>query len=201
MKLVGDPHIINQDDMNKYINYLRQYNYLDSICMGDLSMDINHWDSLLDTPHRVLPGNHDPYPECITHPNSLGDFGILNEMDKQGNPIKVFFCRGAWTPKNYLGEVFPEEELSSEQLASALELYLEEKPDVVITHCSPTVFGPYNFPWGGFYDSSRTGECLDMMFSEYEPRYWICGHYHYNMEIPYGDCTGVVLGKWSRYEI
>jgi len=139
--------------------------------------------------HRYLFGNHD------FHPNRsdmcLGDWGWIDWG------YKIFYLSGGFSidweyrQKHMPGTWHPEEELSSDSLRQAVQLYEGVKPDLVLSHEAPrevaNMIGNPSFlrNWG--YDpetfTTRTSETLQAMFEIHKPKAWYFGHFHVSKKL------------------
>lgn len=156
--------------------------------VGDLGLGFPKSESpVLPQDCKFIRGNHDNPPVCREHPNYLGDYGVT-EIDGH----KIFFLGGAWSidrPYRVEGvSWWPEEELMIVELNDALDLYIAEKPDIVVTHDGPQ----HATTWilnrflltstnAGRMESpqvTRTGQALYAMFEEHQPKLWVFGHWH-----------------------
>lgn len=125
--------------------------------------------------HMFIRGNHDDPALCKVHGNYLGDYGII---DLEG--LKTFYLGGGmsidWRYR-ILGKTWwKEEELSYPELAKAIEMFEQEKPDVVLSHEAP-----YEIPIVGshhYNDRSRTATALQQMWDIHKPKHWFFGHHH-----------------------
>jgi DNA repair exonuclease SbcCD nuclease subunit len=72
-------------------------------------------------------------------------------------------------------DYWPKEQLSIEAMDKALELYIKEKPDIVISH-----EGPRSIAKRLLRNAvpTPTNLLLDEMNKVHKPRYWLFGHYH-----------------------
>lgn len=94
---------------------------------------------------RWIRGNHDNPSKSREHPNYMGDWGY--DVNR-----KLFWLAGAWSidrdvrlrwereggPKTW----WPDEQLSQEELDRALALYIETKPEIVVSHEAPASVVP-----------------------------------------------------------
>jgi len=140
--------------------------------------------------HRFIRGNHDNPELCRAHPNYLGDYGYLSAQD-------IFFLSGGWsidvdfrTPGI---DWWRDEELTTQELQSAIDLYEQSKPRIVVSHECPTAVKAATLravahqnrnSWGDKATyHSRTELALQAMFELHQPEVWIYGHYHVRCEI------------------
>ena len=192
MLLIGDVH-------QKNIQYEK---IIDNCCgksvvLGDFGFDTEHkW--LLkykDTErHKGLFGNHDYYP-LVNEKHSLGHFGMYEGM---------FFVRGAETPwfdrgRRMMGvDLFENEQLTYAELTKAFELYVQEKPEIVISHDCPSFLRYAEFD---IRNTTTTSETLDAMFDAHKPKYWFFGHFHKPIQVNYSGCQFRCLGELESVEI
>jgi hypothetical protein len=179
LRLIGDVH----GRVSEYVALCQEAEH--TVQVGDLGFRRHYREIVrrLDpVRHRFVPGNHDDY--AMLPPHALGDFGVHTAAG-----ISLFFVRGAFsidgkfrTPQV---DWWPEEELSEDQLANALDLYLDVKPQLVVTHDCPLsitrrVGNAKLVQAFGFGDDlrTRTQVALQAMLDRHQPARWIFGHYH-----------------------
>lgn len=194
MILIGDVH-------RKIDDYLRIVNKAEcSIQLGDFGYK-DDWDSLIGkvdpNHHLILRGNHD-YPAAES-PFDLGDYGIaLAEKD-------FWFMRGAKSryPLNGRRKIegvnwWPNEELSEEQLAKAIETFIQLKPNLVLTHECPS---DIKRVLTGRKATDRTSIALNACFAEHQPSCWYFGHHHKDWTKKVGKTTFTCLNELSTVKI
>jgi predicted phosphodiesterase len=187
MIVVGDIH--GKFDM--FRTKMKHFNKLfptDSVLqVGDLGIGFPKSQSTVLPSHcKFIRGNHDHPLECKNHPNYLGDYGITS-IDGH----KIFYLGGAWSiDRAYRKEGvtwWPDEELSIAELNDALELFIKEKPEIVITHDGPNqithyLLNRFLINIGENREQSviptRTGQALSAMFDNHQPKLWLFGHWH-----------------------
>lgn len=182
MWFIGDIHS-KADHYKGILEMIDRLNPLEqSIQVGDLGI----WPEedkfpRVDQRHKFIRGNHD-YPEgCRLHPNYLGEYGITELGD-----AKLFYMGGAYSidQKQRTPGIdwWRDEELSYLQIYDAIELFIREKPNIVVTHDAPAwavidMFSRiYHIDLDGAKSATRTG--LDIMFDNHKPDLWVFGHYH-----------------------
>jgi hypothetical protein len=160
---------------------------------------------------KFIRGNHDSPQECQAHKNYAGEFGYWPEF-------KLFFMGGAFSidhawrrsamkQLHYPLIWWPDEELSVEQLEEAKKLYLEYKPEVVVTHDCPSLVS--RILLGelliGFRPEklvrTRTGDVLQSMFALHQPKQWFFGHYHVDKTFTVEGTEFVCLNELSTYDL
>lgn len=190
MILVGDVHG-RLDDFRRNMKRLHKDHPDETIVqVGDMGIGFPKSQSTMLPPFcKFIRGNHDKPEDCRAHSNYLGDFGAI-EIDGH----KVFYVGGAWSidrPMRIEGvSWWPEEELSIAELNQALELYIETKPDIMITHDGPQhattyILNRFALASQNSYRfetpvATRTGQALYAMFEAHQPKLWVFGHWHYS---------------------
>ena len=188
MIFVGDVHGYLDTFRRELKKYKKLYPNETVIQIGDMGLGFpKSQSSILPNYCNFVRGNHDAPNVCRAHPNYLGDFG-----SKEIDGHRTFFVSGAYSiDRAYRTEGiswWPEEELSIMELNTALEQYVEYKPEIMITHDGPShattwLLNRYilanNVP---YVEQSpiptRTGQALTAMFEQYQPKLWIFGHWH-----------------------
>jgi hypothetical protein len=130
--------------------------------------------------HKFIRGNHDDPALCRSHPNYLGDYGFLSEQN-------IFYVSGGYSIDHIFRIVdvtwWEDEELGEIQMNSAINLYKETKPKIMVSHECPlsmkidSVTNAWKFDY-----NSRTEIMLQNMFDIHRPDYWIYGHHHKFLE-------------------
>ena len=202
LRFIGDVH----GRIDQYIALCREAEH--SIQVGDLGF-AEHYAQVaaeLDpTRHKYIPGNHDDLDHLPPH--CLGDFGVHGV-----GRMKIFFMRGAFSiDREYRqreGLWWPNEELSDDQLAQAVELYAQIKPKWVVTHDCPLEVAHYvSNPdllqaFGHDADfQSRTQRALQTMFDLHQPERWIFGHFHRNATFQEGRTWFTCLDEMAVLDL
>lgn len=127
---------------------------------------------------KFVRGNHDNPAVCKLRTDYLGDYGVMG---------KIGFISGAWSIDHYLRtpdvDWWEDEQLSSVELQKAIDLIVKEKPPIIISHCAPDVFAKelvFDFV------PTRTGQAMQILFEQYQPELWVCGHYHTSLDLVIG---------------
>jgi hypothetical protein len=177
MIVIGDIH----GKYGEYRNLLRRYKDQPSVQIGDFGYGFGPVPEFPETA-KFFRGNHDSPDECRKSPNYLGEFGV-RKMDG----VEFFFVSGAWSI-DWQGRVpgvswWQDEELSIAQLNEALALYIETKPDIVLTHDGPNqiterMMARYDIGFHKPLIPNRTAQALSAMFHAHQPKKWIFGHWH-----------------------
>lgn len=182
IKIIGDVH-------GKFDAYKKLIEDAEaSIQIGDFGFDV-HWSKLsrhkIDPDrHKIIPGNHDDY--AFLKEDKLAKnwtFGKeYGEVEFFG--LNFFFLRGAWSiDKKYRTPEYDwweAEELTSEELDKAYDLYVKAKPEVMITHECPgqSFDGISQIIFGAVWHPNRTSQMLQRMWEAHKPNLWIFGHWH-----------------------
>lgn len=206
MLIVGDVH-------GKYHEFFAKIrNSKDTFQVGDMGLG---FDDLLNytednESHLFIRGNHDDPALCKKHPNYAGEFGYIKEK-------KLFFCGGAisidkmfriaYEKKHGRKIWWPDEELSESQLENAKQLYIDKKPEIVITHdCPASVRVKLLTKIAiGFRPEkeipSRTCTYFESMFLAHQPKIWVFGHYHIDQDFKLAGTRFICLNELSTIEI
>lgn len=206
LRLIGDVH----GKISKYIPIA--INAEHSIQIGDMgfrdSYELMRTCQLDATRHKFLPGNHDDYG-VLPNEFSLPDFGVLEDTTFG----KIFFVRGAFSiDKNHrtLGiDYFSNEELSYKTSLEAYELYMNEKPDIVLSHEGPTlatrkITSPAilkEFGWNPSTFLTSTTRMLNTMLDSHVPKLWVFGHYHRPLDQVISGCRFICLAELQYYDL
>lgn len=194
IRFIGDVHgywnqyrdIIYRDATNKNIE--------NSIQVGDLGMGFSSYSEwapdsaaafdkkFKNGNHRFIRGNHDNPSEVKKCSKWIPD-GTIETTDL-GN--KIMYVGGAWSidwAYRTMGvDIWEDEELSLQELNDLVNLYDQEKPDIMITHTAPIGIpaGPMGFRILG--NGARTELALQEMLEIHRPKFWIFGHWHKNFD-------------------
>lgn len=171
---------------------------LNSIQVGDFGFREEHnWHSqeIDSLKHKINFGNHDYYP-FLEYPYSLGNFSFLFES-------QVMTIRGAesidkWKRKEGV-DWFPEEENTYQVFEEIIELYLERKPKIIISHDCPKSIAENYFIYGE--STSRTTSAFQFMFENYQPELWVFGHYHESKTVVENNTKFICLNELETLEI
>lgn len=153
--------------------------------------------------HRFIRGNHDNPELCKQQENFIDDGTIENVGDNT-----IMYIGGASSiDRMYRIEGiswWPDEQLSTDQLFNLVDLYVETRPDIMITHeCPETVAdglcAVYNKT--KFVDPSRTRQAFESMLHFHRPKLWIFGHWHHDLDWLYQGTRFVCLDEFSHIDI
>ena len=220
LRVIGDVHAqIDHADLftrdgRPYLEIVADAAY--SIQLGDMG-DRETYEQLVAHVdagrHRFFPGNHEQYEGLPPH--SLGDFGSV-----QWGGVDFFFVRGAWSSDQELlvqlgreqGKTlwFKQEELTDEQMRTALEEYLRARPRIVLSHDAPTHVA--RLAWHharsfsapnpkALFCASRTTDFLERLLEHHQPRLWLFGHYHRDWRHKESGTLFVCVGELSYVDI
>lgn len=172
MWFIGDIH-------GRFDDYFKLVQKLDMDCsiqLGDFGLGFpgRPGPAKWNLDHRFIRGNHDSPNACREHPNYLGDFGYLPAQD-------MYYISGAWSidyKTRIMGvSIWPDEELSYEELDKIIKEIPEKKPRVIISHDCPDCIRGQLFGFDRFFPT-KTGKAFDVVFERWQPTWWIFGHYH-----------------------
>lgn len=135
---------------------------------------------------KAIRGNHD-YPYAAKRDLVyMGDYGITEDG--------LFYVSGAWSVDRMhrTPEVdwWHDEELTDKDFEAAKNLYIAEKPEIVMTHDCPAFMArvmielgiarrPENEGWGR-HPETRTSVALENIWNSLptKPKVWVHGHWH-----------------------
>lgn len=169
--IIGDVHC----KIEQYYEIIKKQN-CDSIQVGDFGFKYEHdWHlkNIDSNKHKINFGNHDYY-EFLNEKHSLGNFSFDGT---------IMTIRGANSIDKYRRtegvDWFSNEELNYNEMQEVIDAYIENKPDIVITHDCPKSICYSLF---GIYDKSITRDGLECMFELHKPDIWIFGHHHKSID-------------------
>ncbi len=189
--IVGDPH----QWWDIYFDKIEGYDY--SVCLGDVGLGIVdryiHYNKMIpEGTHYLIRGNHDDPETCKHITNCLPTFGSLFHGE-------MFYIAGATVPPYICG---PEswgdlEQLSLDELETAIELYAETKPLVVVSHEAPyhIAFDMHD----GKAHPNRTSSAFDRMLEIHKPNKWIFGHHHKSYNKIEDNCLFLGLAELETH--
>ena len=193
IKLIGDVHG-KLDQYKKIVLGAERYGDK-TISLGDNGFESEWLDgekflSGLDgglENHKWLAGNHDFYPNYPRFGQSLGDFGVWND---------VFFIRGAESIDRHRRiegrDWFREEELNYLEGFNCFKLYEQTKPDFVVSHTCPSLIKEDIF---GYTDNDCTSSLLQQLFEIHQPKIWVFSHMHNSIIYSHLNTTFVCLAE------
>lgn len=176
-----------------------------SVKQGEIKKSKNpSFDKMSKGWHKFIRGNHDNPQHCLNHPHCLEDGGVYELGDS-----RVYTLGGAVSiDRAYRTEGldwWPDEELPQNRLDIEVELYKEIKPDVVVTHDCPESIARQVMDILNIYDKdkfpSRTRLALDQMLFHHQPRHWIFGHWHKDMEFNQAGTNFICLAELSYIDL
>lgn len=152
----------------------------ESIQVGDFGVGFGLDAPVVGPKHHFIRGNHDNPEECNNHIAYLGDFGI--DFGMFGN---IFFAGGAFSiDKEWRTpglDWWAGEELTEEQRQKAGDIYVKNKPPIVVTHCCPAEAQTELFHFPNEYPNP-TIYFLSSLLIFHKPKVWIFGHYHRSVD-------------------
>ena len=207
MRIIGDIH----GNYEAYFNIIKDAEY--SVQVGDMGFDYNPLKSIDDNHHGFIMGNHDNYDDYNFCSLTLYAYDMVDFFD-----IPFFYVTGSFSidclPRvaNYAlsghKTWWYEEQLSQEELNSAVKFYEKFKPDLVITHDCPLCVKDYvstpqimkDFGWP-IDMVNRTQEALQRMYEIHQPKLWVFGHYHKDWTTMLGKTQFVCVASEKYIDI
>lgn len=134
------------------------------------------------TNHEFIRGNHD-YPALCKHQHNYIPDGTVRD--------NMMFVGGATSIDRFLRTPgynwWWDEECSEQELEQFVDTYKKVKPEIMITHECPETFSNDLCNYVGIRkynnDPSRTRETFDRMLQIHQPKVWIFGHWHHNVNM------------------
>lgn len=150
--------------------------------------------------HRILPGNHDIYPQAVTSEYSLGHYGV-----ETLNAVEFFFVRGAHSidkeTRTRGVDWWAEEELDESQFCKAINLYCQAKPEVVVSHDCPTSVLSEFVSNKAKAVPSTTNDRLQTMLDAHKPAVWVFGHHHRTRNHKLSGVHFQCVGELQRWDL
>lgn len=190
--------------------------------IGDIHGDLYEWYRIIHgVSHSVQVGDFGVGFQPIPDPQNIS----LNHKFIRGNHDDPKACRlssrwiedGHYDPKHdimYVGGAYsidkqfrtpminwwPDEELSYPEFQRVIDSYENLKPSIMVTHDCPTSISNEMFN-----PSQRipniTSQALDIMFSLYQPKLWLFGHWHVSKVCVINGTRFICLGINSFIDI
>jgi Calcineurin-like phosphoesterase len=166
-----------------------------SIQVGDMGVGFRHTqgpnvgEMCRNPPHyamvasnaRFIRGNHDNPGVCRGHSQWIRDGHFENGIMFMGGADSI--------DKQYRIEGYtwwPDEELSISELNNMVDLYIERKPNIIVTHDCPELVAQIIMASGQLnyfkFMASRTRQAFQGMLSAHSPKLWIFGHHHISFD-------------------
>lgn len=196
---IGDVH----GKIDQYLQIIQPLTA--SVQVGDMGIGFNHVKLQYDNPdkplmvldHKFIHGNHDNPDACKKHPAFLGRFGVTTL-----NNISFFFVSGGYSidkDKRMLGvDWWDNEELNFSEATQCLNMYNEQKPDIVVSHDCPRSVQRLLFPHY-YMESSSTKQLLEALLNTHRPKLWVFGHHHVSKTIDIGCSKFVCLNELETF--
>ena len=171
------------------------------IQVGDLGLGFtNNPNPKFPDNFRFIRGNHDDPALCRAHPNYLGDYGYVPELD-------LFYLGGAWSIDYHLRTEgvswWRDEELNSKQLNDAFDLYSKVHPKFVVTHDGPLFLYAGLTNTGKLFPDGKysTPTALEHFWEFWQPKYWLFGHHHKSFQTQEKGTTFICLKELEKCEL
>ena len=175
IRFIGDIH----GDLEAWKFLINEDNYDCTIQVGDFGAGFVRVpdEKEIDLKHKFIRGNHDDPQVCKESPRWIPDGTFWPEL-------LMMFVGGAYSiDKEYrtIGvDWWEDEELSYQELEKMINLYINYKPRVMVTHDFPHSVAEKLFRGMGGYPikATRTSYALDKMLWEHKPEIHLGGHWH-----------------------
>lgn len=205
MLLIGDIH----GKWNQYIDILREHRPENSVQLGDFGIGFHGEDpekvkqlksdmNEFGDNNKFIRGNHDNLSVCKTHESWIPDATF---DDDHG----IFYLGGALSIDRairYEGiDWWGDEELSYDELYSAIDVYEKSKPRIVLSHECPEDIIGYMMNYYKAEFQSRTRQALSSMWSIHKPELWVFGHWHTSVTATFDGCQFTCLNELEHMTI
>lgn len=160
-------------------------------------------DSLTDSKHRFIRGNHDNPDFCKSSPMYIKN-GYEKETDH-------FFVNGAWSIDG-IGAPWDQgrrtegfnwwsnEEEDQVTLDLLIEEFADTKPSTVVSHEAPFEVTDIFFNPTERY-ISKTAYALTQMFRSHKPKRWLFGHWHRRRDKVIDKCRFICLEEGGYIDL
>ena len=166
MRFIGDIH----GRVTPYLELLK--NCTESVQVGDFGAGFVTLPDL-DKNHRAIRGNHDSPLSMERWANWIPDGTLENGVLYIGGAYSI-----DWMLRTEGVSWWRDEQCSQEQLQRFVDLAVEAKPEVLVTHDCPRAALPI-FPHPTHhYEVTRTRQALDALWEQWKPKLWVFGHHH-----------------------
>lgn len=190
MTIIGDVH-------GKLIPYRQMVERCsESLCVGDFGFksEIDWHRENIHGDHWINPGNHDYIPEKNDYPytGNWKHFPQWNLMTIRGADSidKAYRLEGR--------DWFRDEEMSYAEGITVMDIALDLKPDIIVSHDCPQYIMEQLF---GYEERSFTRQLLQSIFNNHQPKFWIFGHHHKSRSIEISGTRFICLSELETFEI
>lgn len=205
--IIGDVH----GKFDEYYNLIKRSGSKETIQIGDMGVGFSkRYDNLLEdyyndlssdpgSSHRFFRGNHDSPEVCNRHPNYMGDFGYEEDTG-------IFWVGGAWSidyaHRTNGVDIWENEELDDVQWKEVIKLYIEKKPDIVLSHdCPLELYSSMLGYYGSRIFPTKTSRKLNELLNIHVPNRWVYGHHHLSITHEHLGCEFRCLAELEMYEL
>jgi hypothetical protein len=170
--------------------------------LGDFGFDYSCLNDVDGSRHKIVPGNHDNYDQIKYWPDHIfqDDFGLCKLGGSQ-----FAYIRGAYSvDKKYrIAGVswWENEQMSWGQGKECVRFIKKEKPDIILSHDCPFCIVPMVATNNWKLTSSTTGEILQNVFYEWQPRFWNFGHHHQTKRVELNGTIFQCLDELAHIDI
>lgn len=176
MRFIGDIH----GNKNAYLKAIGSAEK--SVQVGDYGAGFVNFgfDDEFQSNHRFIRGNHDSPEICRMKSGWIPDGTVEGDMMFVGGAKSIDRAHRiegvSW---------WPDEELSYAEFQNIFDIYLENKPRVMVTHECPEVIADVLVNANRmtkFNDPSITRQAFSNMWENHKPEIWVFGHWHVSFD-------------------
>ena len=190
MRFIGDVHA----NFNRYLEIIQGCTA--SIQVGDFGVGFGPVPFVPDG-HLFIRGNHDNPELCRTTRHWAIDGTYFNG---------TFFLGGGFSVDQHSRtegvDWWRTEEMTISELNKHLDLYIQRRPRVVVSHeCPSSVVQKVISDRSWYSGDSRTAQALGAMYDFHQPELWVFGHWHQSVDVKIGNTRFVCVAKNSFIDI
>lgn len=203
MRLIGDVHGL-WDRYKKVIEDCPE-----SIVVGDMGVGFYKmlgdelvarsnppFDAMSRGNHRFIRGNHDNPSVCKSQKYYIPDGTVEND---------VMFIGGAYSVDYMLRneglDWWRDEQLSAKELDQMIDIYIETKPRIMITHDCPLFMYHVLHSYKVYESDHKTPQALQSLLFFHEPELWVFGHHHKSITHVAGKTTFRCLAELESFDV
>lgn len=150
--------------------------------------------------HRFIRGNHDSPNKCKSEM-----VGYIPDGTVENN---IMYIGGAYSIDQRVRTEgvtwWADEECSTEEFYTFFDVYNMIQPEIMVTHDIPQEIANFivsNYMHSNHIIGTKTGQAFDSMFQAYQPKLWIFGHWHIDLDFTYNGTRFICLSELSYIDI
>ena len=170
-RIIGDVH--GHQDL--YADLIKDADY--SIQLGDMGFDYSIVETLDETRHRFVPGNHDNY-DALPPQAFQKDWGQVSM-----GPFDFFYIRGAYSVDKMWRTPgvswWEQEEMGWSSARQLVETVTAMEPKIIFSHDCPEICMDHGVITNNAkFQLSLTTQIMSAVWEAWQPDLWMFGHHH-----------------------